>query len=63
MRTVFVDTNHWLAILNPRDDLHTKAVAVSESLGSTRYVTSEMVLAEVLNFLGTKGTHLRLAAR
>lgn len=48
MRTVFADTGYWVALLNPRDQLHGKARSVSASLGQTRIVTSEMVLDELL---------------
>ena len=48
MRTVFADTGYWVALLNPRDQLHGKAKSVSASLGQTRIVTSEMVLDELL---------------
>ena len=48
MRTVFADTGYWVALLNPRDQLHSKANSVSASLGQTRIVTSEMVLDELL---------------
>ncbi len=61
MRKVFADTNYWTAVLNPHDDLHAKAREVSRSLGQCRIVTSEMVLAELLNGLGNKGPQLREA--
>ena len=48
MRTVFADTGYWVALLNPRDQLHGMAKSVSASLGQTRIVTSEMVLDELL---------------
>lgn len=54
-RTVFADSGYWIALLNPRDDLHLKAKEVSESLGHARVVTSEMVLAELLGALRKPG--------
>lgn len=48
MRTVFADTGYWVALFNPKDDLHDRAVGVSRALGKTRIVTSEMVLDELL---------------
>ncbi len=48
MKTVFADTGYWLALLNPRDQLHGKVRSVSESLGQVRIITSEMVLDELL---------------
>ncbi len=49
MRLVFADTGYWIALVNPRDQIHTKAVSVTQELSPVRIVTSEMVLAEVLN--------------
>lgn len=52
MRTVFGDANYWIGLFNPNDELHDTAVRASKALGRARIVTSEMVLAEVLNGLG-----------
>jgi predicted nucleic acid-binding protein len=62
MRQVFADTSFWIALLNPRDELHAKAVSVSQGLASTRIVTSEMVLTEMLNGFSDGGPQLRKAA-
>lgn len=62
MKTVFADTGYWIALLNPRDELHERARQVSESLGQTRIVTSEMVLVELLNYYADRGTAKRGAA-
>jgi predicted nucleic acid-binding protein len=62
MRTVFADAGYWIALLNPRDNLHEKAREVSISLGTFRIVTSEMVLTEVLNAFASRGELLRKAA-
>lgn len=48
MKTLFADTGYWLALLNPRDQLHGKVRHVSASLGQVRIITSEMVLDELL---------------
>ena len=61
MTQVFADTSYWIALLNPRDELHAKAVAVSQGLVSTRIVTSEMVLVELLNSFSDGGARLRSA--
>jgi predicted nucleic acid-binding protein len=55
MRRVFADAGYWIALLNPKDGLHAKARQVSIALGQVRIVTSEMVLAEVLNAFASKG--------
>ena len=48
MKTVFADTGYWIALLNPRDDWHNRAVDASMALGKVRLVTTEMVLDELL---------------
>ena len=62
MRTVFADTGYWVALLNPRDELHDKATELSKSLDPVHIVTSEMVLTEVLNDFSKRGDYLRQAA-
>ena len=59
MRTVFADSGYWIAMLNPLDELHERAKAVTAQLGNARIVTSQMVLAEFLNFVSGRGQHLR----
>src|SRR5712664_4100600 len=49
MRRIFADTSYWMALVNPRDQIHQKAVSVSRRLSSESLVTTDMVLAEVLN--------------
>ncbi len=55
MRQVFADTSYWIALVNPRDQLHAKAVSVTQQLSSARIMTSEMVLTEVLNSFSDGG--------
>jgi len=62
MRVVFADAGYWIALLNPRDSLHSKAIAISKTLKECRIVTSEMVLAEFMDGLGKEGNKLRAAA-
>jgi uncharacterized protein len=62
MRVVFADTGYWVAVINPHDQLHKRAMAVSQELGRCIIVTSEMVLVEVLNMFSSWGPHLRDAA-
>jgi predicted nucleic acid-binding protein len=49
MRRIFADTSYWMGLVNPRDQIHQKAVSVSRQLSSESLVTTDMVLAEVLN--------------
>ena len=55
MRRVFADTSYWIALVNPRDQLHAKAVSVTQKLSPVRILTSEMVLTEVLNSFSDGG--------
>ncbi len=55
MRQVFADTGYWIALVNPRDQLHAKAVSVTQQLSAMRIWTSEMVLVEVLNSFSDGG--------
>jgi predicted nucleic acid-binding protein len=48
VKTVFADTGYWTALLNPNDQLHSRATAVSKSLDNVRILTTEMVLDELL---------------
>lgn len=58
MRSVFADTGYWIALINPHDSLHAKAMKAARQVGST-IVTSDMVLTEVLNMFAERGQHLR----
>ena len=58
---VFVDASYWIAILNPKDALHSRASAISQQYTRGRIVTTEMVLAEVFALLSRYGTHIRSA--
>ncbi|MGI0486053.1 type II toxin-antitoxin system VapC family toxin [Pantanalinema rosaneae CENA516] len=59
MKTVFADTGYWIALLDPQDTLHQRAVNLSVSLAQAQICTSEMVLTEVLNHFSKRGTFLR----
>lgn len=49
MKWIFADASYWVGLINQRDQLHEKIVAIAPQLRSARMLTSEMVLAEVLN--------------
>lgn len=59
MRRIFLDTSYLQALADPRDDLHKLAQIVTTRLGNFVPVTSEMVLAELLNALSSGGPYLR----
>jgi len=62
MNRVFADTGYWIALLNPRDELHQKAYATSREYSSNEIVTSELILTEFLNSFSDYGPRLRQAA-
>lgn len=62
MERVFADTGYWIALLNPRDELHRRALEFSKTFGFDRIATSEMVLTEFLNSLSPYGPYHRRAA-
>jgi predicted nucleic acid-binding protein len=62
MKRVFADTSYWIALLNPRDELHHKAVAAAQEFFEHELVTSEMVLVEFLNGFSDHGPRLRAGA-
>jgi predicted nucleic acid-binding protein len=62
MKSIFADTSYWIALFNPRDELHAKAVAAAQKYSDDKIVTSEMVLVEFLNGFSDRGPRLRPAA-
>ena len=61
---VFADSGYWIALINPDDELHEKAVNLRTSLGNRRIVTTHLVLNEVLNpRSGTTRQQRQAAAR
>ena len=62
MKRIFADTSYWIALFNPRDELHARAVAAAQSYSEDQIVTSEMVLVEFLNGFSERGPRLRPAA-
>ena len=62
MNTVFADAGYWIALFNPRDQLHAKAISVSTTLQGRSIVTSQMVLTEFLNHYAALGQPFRQRA-
>ena len=52
MNEIFVDTHHFAAALNLKDQWHELALAVEAEIGEASLVTTETVLHEFLNFFG-----------
>ena len=62
MPEVFADTGYWIALLNERDNLHSKARELSTKFADATIVTTEMVLTELLNHLSRGGGQVRRLA-
>jgi len=62
MTDVFADAAYWVALINPRDQLHGRARESSALVVGGRIVTSEWVLTELLNCFAASRPYLRTAA-
>ncbi|MBI3852658.1 MAG: type II toxin-antitoxin system VapC family toxin [Verrucomicrobia bacterium] len=62
MKRIFADAGYWIALVHPRDPLHTKAQEESASVGDAQVVTSQMVLVEVLSAFAGQGAQVRQTA-
>src|SRR5665213_746479 len=61
--TFFVDTSFWIALTVLRDQHHIRARRILRSLtASDRFVTTEFVLIEVLNYFSERGQSSRSEA-
>lgn len=61
MNSVFADTSYWIALANPRDEHHQRALELSGTLHSSIIVTTDEVLVEFLNFCAFN-SQLRMVA-
>ncbi len=59
MISVFADTLFWVAVINPLDQWHERAVGAERRLQGWRFVTTEPVLLEVLNYFSGYGPESR----
>jgi predicted nucleic acid-binding protein len=62
MKSLFVDTFYWAALLNPKDTWHQRVRTFNRTLGKVRFVTTDEVLTEFLNFFSTFESSMRLGA-
>ena len=62
MGGVFADAGYWIALLNPRDRLHDVARATAADPALDLIVTTQMVLTETLNLVGSIGPDHRQRA-
>ena len=62
MLPIFADACYWIALILERDALHETALRLSREFTHRPILTSELVLAEVLNFMGKYGHDRRRTA-
>ena len=61
-RAVFADTFYWVAVTNPKDSSHRRALTLSASLRDVPIITTHEVLTEVLAYFAGRGTRSRTQA-
>jgi hypothetical protein len=59
---VFADTFYWVAVLSPRDPFHVQVMAWGRNRATTRIITTDEVLTEVLNWFSGAGPYWRSKA-
>lgn len=62
MRRCFVDAGHLIALVNPKDQWHEKAIDGAELVLGYELITTEDVLIEFLNFYCEGGPYMRRLA-
>jgi len=62
VKRIFVDTNYWIATINPKDQWAQAVEECASDLGQAQLVTSLPVLIEVLNYFAGWGAASRRAA-
>ena len=64
MRKIFADTSYWIAITNPKDELHSLVQIINKSIKDSSILTTDEVLVEFLAYFSSKysGTMRRAAS-
>lgn len=62
MNLLFADTQFFVALINPHDQWHKRALTVEANLTEPFFVTTEGILTEVLTFFCEYGAEARLKA-
>jgi uncharacterized protein len=60
MKIVFVDSFYWIGLINPKDQWHSITVEARKSYALAKFLTTEAVLIEVLNYFSTYDARFRL---
>ena len=58
----FADTFYWIALIHPKDAWHGRVISWERAHPAAQFVTTEEVLAEVLNWFAAKGSAGRVLA-
>jgi uncharacterized protein len=59
MSVAFVDTQYFVAIFQSSDQWHNRAVEIESQIGGFKFVTTDAVLGEVLNYFCGYGAEVR----
>lgn len=59
MKQYFADAGYYIALINPRDQLHKKAVQLASKLRPFTTVTTDLVLNETLTYFSKRGSEFR----
>ena len=59
MPAIFADSGYWIALWNPRDALHQRAMTLADSFGMVAVVTTQLVLTETLDAMAGMGEFRR----
>jgi uncharacterized protein len=62
IRSIFMDAVYLIALINPRDQYHEKAIAATRETQGAELTVTDAVLTEVLNYYAERGEHLRQKA-
>ena len=62
MTLVFADAGYWIALWNPADALHARALAATVNLEDAQMVTSLPVLFEAVDYFSRRGARGRQTA-
>lgn len=60
MKIVFVDSFYWIGLINPKDQWHSITIEARKSYALAKFLTTEAVLIEVLNYFSTYDARSRL---
>ena len=59
MRVAFVDTQYFVAIFQESDQWHKQAVEIESQIGGFKFVTTDSILVEVMNYFSSYGEEVR----